>query len=610
MTRNLVISASFLLCSALPLSAGRINFVYPTEGALLPAVQKTFVFGNVSPSTATLTINGQKTEVYKDGGFISYLPVQGGTFTFRAELGDGATAQRSIRVAQEEPVPAPSTGTLSLRFTSNFSDEALSPGDYLKVTAAGTPGRKVLFSLEGVFEDREMEEVPPGSGKYYGSYLASKAGDGELTARFKTGLFGKNAEARAKGKVRIMARPELIETSTDTVALKDAPDGGYMMFLPEGVKLVSDGASGGYRRVYLAPGQSAWVENSKVGPAGGLPFPFGYGSETGSIKLEKTAFGTSVSVGLYSKLPYSAEVTPWGLRLTLYYAHLHTNYVMYDSSDTFVKNVTFRQISADRAEIDFETAPDTLWGYDVSYPQGSTSLQVDLRSRPKPSLAWPKPLSGLTVVLDPGHSVYYKCGEKRVPMKDYPFSAMPAGCSLDGAVGPMGTFEVNVNLAIAQRVRDRLEALGAAVKMTRSGDEEVELQDRPKIAKELGGDIFISLHNNAIPDGEDPFYGSRGFTVYYYHRQSLPLAEALHAAYLREIPLPDEGLRYGDYLVARLTWMPAALIESGYMILPEQEELLNSPQFQDKLAGAVADGLLGLFKVPPPPAAKAKKVRK
>jgi N-acetylmuramoyl-L-alanine amidase len=59
-------------------------------------------------------------------------------------------------------------------------------------------------------------------------------------------------------------------------------------------------------------------------------------------------------------------------------------------------------------------------------------------------------------------------------------------------------------------------------------------------------------------------------------------------------------------MVVRLTWMPAALIENAYMILPNQEELANTPAFQDKLAAAAAGGVLDFFHVPPRP----KKVKK
>ena len=209
-------------------------------------------------------------------------------------------------------------------------------------------------------------------------------------------------------------------------------------------------------------------------------------------------------------------------------------------------------------------------------------------------------------MLDPGHSVYYKCGDRRLPTREVAYASMPKGCILDGAVGPLETFEVNVNLGITRRLKDKLEALGAEVRLTRSADENVELTDRPRLARELGGDLFISVHNNAIGDGEDPFAQPRGFQIYYYQRHSRELADAVHKAYVKHIPLPDEGLRYGDYYVTRQTWMPAILTESAYMIFPAQEELLNTPAFQEKLAAATAEGVLNSFRVP----ARPKKVKK
>ena len=62
--------------------------------------------------------------------------------------------------------------------------------------------------------------------------------------------------------------------------------------------------------------------------------------------------------------------------------------------------------------------------------------------------------------------------------------------------------------------------------------------------------------------------------------------------------MPDEGLRYGDYRVVRLTWMPSILTESAYMIFPDQEELLNTAAFQDQLASTISEGILNFVTVP------------
>ncbi|MDP2864900.1 MAG: hypothetical protein Q8O90_01490, partial [Elusimicrobiota bacterium] len=268
-------SAVLLLLSALPIPAGQINFVYPQEGASIPPVSKTFIFGNISPSTAAFLINGEKIAVHSNGGFIAYLPVTAGDFIFTGALEDGATAQRRLKVRL--PADAgPSTGTINLEFTSYASDSDVFRGDYLKITAAGTPSREAVCSLEGVFKDLAMAEVPPGSGRYYASYRVKDPDQGsgaELSVRFKAGLFARGASARSKGRIKILNQPSLVETSTDTVILKNAVDGGYMMFLPRGVKLVSNGRSNGLRRIALANDELAWVDDSRVQPVPGAQFP-------------------------------------------------------------------------------------------------------------------------------------------------------------------------------------------------------------------------------------------------------------------------------------------------------------------------------------------------
>jgi N-acetylmuramoyl-L-alanine amidase len=135
--------------------------------------------------------------------------------------------------------------------------------------------------------------------------------------------------------------------------------------------------------------------------------------------------------------------------------------------------------------------------------------------------------------------------------------------------------------------------------MTRSTNDELEqvaLAERPKIAKKVDGDIYISIHNNAIPDGEDPYSKPRGFQIYYYYLHSKKLGEAIHDSFVKNIPLFDEGLRYGDYHVVRLTSMPAVLVENAFMILPDQDDMLSTPEFKRKLADSIASGIIEFLK--------------
>ncbi|MBV8164602.1 MAG: N-acetylmuramoyl-L-alanine amidase, partial [Candidatus Eremiobacteraeota bacterium] len=103
-------------------------------------------------------------------------------------------------------------------------------------------------------------------------------------------------------------------------------------------------------------------------------------------------------------------------------------------------------------------------------------------------------------------------------------------------------------------------------------------------------DVLVSVHNNALPDGVDPFT-HHGFSVYYYQPQSLELARAIHSAYARDTSLPDYGLYYDNLALVRPTEEPAVLTESAFIMWPPEEMELRSPAFQDRLGATIADGI-------------------
>jgi N-acetylmuramoyl-L-alanine amidase len=201
-----------------------------------------------------------------------------------------------------------------------------------------------------------------------------------------------------------------------------------------------------------------------------------------------------------------------------------------------------------------------VWGYDTYY-QGNTFY---LRLNRPPERAGS--ILGKTIVLDPGHA------------------------SDPGAIGPTGLTEAEANLGIALALRDELVKKGAKVVMTRSDMSHVGLYDRPVIAKLADADLFVSIHNNALPDGVDPFT-NHGVSTYYYQPHSIGLARAIHSQMLKATGMPDFGLYYGNLAVARPTQYPAVLVECAFMMLPEQEALLKTDGFRRKVAKAVANGI-------------------
>jgi N-acetylmuramoyl-L-alanine amidase len=159
-----------------------------------------------------------------------------------------------------------------------------------------------------------------------------------------------------------------------------------------------------------------------------------------------------------------------------------------------------------------------------------------------------------------------------------------------GATGPTGLRESDANLAVALRLQKMLESAGARVVMTRTTDTAVDLWERVARATTAGSELLVSIHNNALPDGVNPFTNG-GTSVFYNQPRSLPMANEVQRALVRRLQLPDLGVSRGDLAMVRTPWMPAVLCEGMYVILPDQETLLRSARGQALYARGVFDGL-------------------
>jgi len=126
--------------------------------------------------------------------------------------------------------------------------------------------------------------------------------------------------------------------------------------------------------------------------------------------------------------------------------------------------------------------------------------------------------------------------------------------------------------------------------MTRDDDRDLPLYDRPVIAKENDADLFVSVHNNALPDGVNPF-SNHGTSSYYYHPHSIELARSIHREMIKATKLPDRGLYHGNLAVNRPTQYPAVLVECAFMMIPEQEAALKTDKFRHTIARGIVRGI-------------------
>lgn len=200
-------------------------------------------------------------------------------------------------------------------------------------------------------------------------------------------------------------------------------------------------------------------------------------------------------------------------------------------------------------------------------PKKQESVTIDLNQAAVPNM--PKGSSGkFKVVLDAGHGGS-DCGAMR-----------------------NGAQEKHITLDIAKRVEKMLKQQGYGVLMTRSGDVFVSLADRVEYSEAYQPDIFVSIHVNSSTSD-----ASKGVETHYYHQESLPLAQTVHASLASAIPnSPNRGLFKSKFYVINHTTAPAILMEIGFISNTEERGQLLSESRKQATAKAIVEGINNYFK--------------
>jgi N-acetylmuramoyl-L-alanine amidase len=241
---------------------------------------------------------------------------------------------------------------------------------------------------------------------------------------------------------------------------------------------------------------------------------------------------------------------------------------------------------------------------------------------PPPSARARREVERLTIVaIDPGHG-----GED------------------PGATGPSGLREKDVVLAVALRLRERLNALpGLRAMLTRDGDFFVPLQDRVRKARRVQADLFVSIHADAFltprARGASVFALSSGAAtsaaarwiadkeneadlVGGVNQRAVKDAQVLRAmldmstaAQIKDsLRVGDEVLQYigrvghlhkgrveqAGFAVLKAPDIPSILVETAFISNPEEEALLRTVKYQDKLVDALVTGMRRYFIKHPP----------
>jgi len=157
-----------------------------------------------------------------------------------------------------------------------------------------------------------------------------------------------------------------------------------------------------------------------------------------------------------------------------------------------------------------------------------------------------------------------------------------------GAVGPRGTYEKDVNLAVSLAAAEALTGR-VEVHLTRREDETVSLRRRTDLANEKKAVLFLSVHANGSVRPE-----AGGTETYHFPGSRLGglLARAVQRRLLEALRRRDRGVKEADFFVLRETICPAALAEVLFLTNPEEEALLRDPRVQGKVGRALAAAVL------------------
>jgi len=566
----------------------RIDVVYPAEDARLTASDSNFVFGSVGTGEARLTINGDAVEVAPNGAFLAFIPVPpDGVYRVAASAGaEQATAVRRIR-----PPAGAGEATAGIAALAPRAAMTVQRGERVTVRFRGAPGgrARIVFpdgSSAPLVETRTVERdegflQDRSATREYTQYAGSFAAMAPLLSRDRqvgvptlaeTGRAGTATIELVHGVDTVRAPLELSlavlspgETRT-AIAASDRPDSltvataipgsgtPYHWTFPNGTRFTLTGEREGAYRVRLTEDQSVWVDARSVRllPAGA---PEARGT-IGAVRVVPQAEWVDLRLAMTERLPARVLLEGSFLTVEVFGGESRTNWLYYGTEDPFVRRATWEQGRDDLYYVRMELA-SPAWGWRTFYDRDGTLV---VRVRRPPAIDARRPLAGIHVAVDAGH---------------------PPG----GAIGPTRLTEAEANLAISKHLVRMLRDAGARVTETRPDSAAVALGARPAMAEQAGAQILVSVHNNAFPDGVNPFTNS-GTTAFYNAPQSLDLARHMQREILRELGLRDLGIARADLALVRPTWMPSTLTESMFLMVPRQEAALRNPQVHERIARA------------------------
>ncbi len=240
------------------------------------------------------------------------------------------------------------------------------------------------------------------------------------------------------------------------------------------------------------------------------------------------------------------------------------------------KNIIKLKIDEDTYQLQFIFKDDVApWGYNYKYyGENYQNLKIYFKFKPKLSEKTAKPLENVLVYIDPA------CVDTEFDTLDI--------------MENYGLHEAEINLNIALKTKELLEAMGANVVLSRYDNKYLDNLERMTSATQSNADFFISIAHNHIKNNEDRLnvYGS---TVEYSNKSWQDFADVLTNSMKvstgRRINEPMEK----EDLVMQITSCPAVTLKNGYLSNPKEYNKILEPISTYKTASAIANAILDML---------------
>ena len=536
-----------------------------------------------------LTVNGKKLSRTKDGYFSLYETVSPGINVYTLEQ-NGVKTTHNINYKTVRQGTSSSSSTLSgfvIEDVSPAGEAWYSTGDIIKVKCTAPSGCTVTAKIGGITINLEPTIKPSGNGKYLKEEYVGETSVYPLVNENESASLGTLMITATRGNETVTFNGALVkqmgihapvyaEVVKDYTHLKISPSSSfYDDYTPASVGMRDYVKSFVDNYYKLAFGGYVAAEDVKI--VSGV-----YLNENRIFSVKAYVNGTDTSNNknnftdvvfeCLENAPVNAVASKGKLSITFYNT---ASTVMPEPIVT--ANPLIKQITAISDETN-KTVTYTVhlknelncYGYNVVYENGNIILRM---KNPQSLSTIPgKPLTGKTVVIDPGH-----------------------GGTDIGAPGCGSVNESQLNLYIALYLEEELKALGANVLMTRTSEKQtVSLYERMDFLTAADPDFAISVHQNSIAQSSNA-QKIRGYLGLYGTEAGKLLAKTVSSRICSELNRYERPYAYQQLAVARNHRFPSTLCEMCFISNVEEYQWSVTEGNTKRSAQAIAKGVIDYF---------------